>query len=147
MASQAFAAFTIDYDEDAKSPLGGLHGAITFFRLVPNSGMPLAEAFKISGVNGTGRSGYERHRLVEVEPKRKGGGDRLVKLTPFGTRVRDTYPTRVVDIEKRWRSQFGAGLVKDLRASLEALNGQLNDDLSDYLDVSRWLRRPNSRRR
>ena len=146
LASQALTAFTIDYDEDADSLLGGLHGAVTFLRLVAGTSMRLGEASKIAGVNGTGRSGFERHGLVTVESKPRGGGERLVALTPLGKRACDRYPTRVVDIEKRWRSQFGSRLIKDVRASLEALDGRLSNDLPDFPDVSGWLRRPNSRR-
>jgi hypothetical protein len=147
LASQALTAFTIDYDEDAESQLGGLHGVVTFLRLVTNAGMPLGEASPIAGVNGTGRSRFERHRLVTVEPKKRDGGERLVVLTALGKRVRDRYPTKVIEVEKQWRSQFGSTIVNNVRASLEALDSQLSGDLPDFPAISDWLQSPNRRRR
>lgn len=65
--SQALIAFTIDYDTAAKGVFGGLNNAIRFFRHLPDSGIPLAEAKETGDVTGSGRSNFERHRLVVVE--------------------------------------------------------------------------------
>ena len=146
LLSQALMAFTIDYDSDAEGVFGGLGGAVTFFRFVGNEGMPLGEASRIGDVTGTGRSNLERHRLVVVEAGRHRADERLVTLTSRGRRVRDTYPVLVVEIERRWRAQYGAKLIDDLRTSLEALDDQLENGLPDFPDTSGWLRRPRKQR-
>ena len=131
LLSQALIAFTINYDLDAEGVFGGLGNAVRFFQHVPDTGMPLAAARKTGDVRGTGRSNFERHRLVDVE-------DGVALLTARGKRVRDRYPAHTFVIEANWAGRYGASLVQTLRSELEALS---IDDQPDFPDTNSWLRR------
>ena len=133
LLSQVLCAFTIDYDANAESSLAGLHTVLTFLQYADDAGMAVAEAKRLGGVNGSGRSTLERHKLVVVE-----SGAAI--LTPHGRRVRDRYPARVLKIEDDWCGLYGREHVSDLRASLEHFDNKIDLDVPDYIDVSGWLR-------
>lgn len=135
LLSQALIAFTIDYDAPGEGVFGGLNTAVRFFRHVPDTGITLAEAKQSGGVSGTGRSNFERHRLVTVD-------NGVVVLTPRGKRVRDAYPARAFAVEAEWCGRFGTSAIDGLRHELEALDikGQ-----PDFPDTNTWLRRNRAR--
>ncbi len=132
LLSQVLIAFTIDYDTEARGVFGGLHNAIRFFRHLPDTGIPLSQAKATGDVTGSGRSNFERHRLVYVESG-------TVFPTDRGRAVRDAYPARTFEIEAAWRQRFGADHVDALRAELEALE---IDRRVDFPDTNGWLRKP-----
>ena len=134
LLSQALCAFAIDYDATAESVLAGLHTAITFLRFVDADGIPLAEAKALGQVNGSGRAGFERHRLVNVEAK-------VAYLTEHGARVRDRYPARVAEIETDWAARYGDETVRSVRGALEGFDPGEDGGVADYVDVSGWLKR------
>ncbi|MEM7362436.1 MAG: hypothetical protein AAF525_00300 [Pseudomonadota bacterium] len=134
LLSQALCAFAIDYDENAESVLAGLHTVLTYLRYVDDEGIPLERAKALGQVNGTGRAGFERHKLVTVEAK-------VAYLTNHGKRVRDRYPKQVVQIEKDWQATYGKKTVDDLRHALETIDAEFEVDLPDYVDTSGWLSR------
>ena len=135
LLSQVLIAFTIDYDTEARGVFGGLNNAIRFFRHLPDSGIPLAHAKETGDVTGTGRSNFERHRLVYVESG-------TVFPTDRGRAVRDAYPARAFEIEAEWRERFGADRVDGLRVELEALEIERR---VDFPDTNGWLRKPRRR--
>ncbi len=134
LLSQALCAFAIDYEASAESSIANLHTIFTFLRYVPDEGMSLADAKKLGGVNGTGRSTFERHLLVTVK-------EGVAYLTDHGKRVRDRYPARVVEVEKDWGSLYGRKVVSSLRKELEKFEQLIDAEMPDYPDVSGWLRR------
>lgn len=139
LLSQVLAAFVIDYDLGGEGVFGGLGGTLRFFRHVGEEGVLLG-AVKASGdITGTGRSNYERHKLVVVEPGRPAAARRVL-LTKRGQRVRDRYPAHAFEIEEGWVGRFGGQLMHDLRAQLEALEVLLAIDLPDFPDTNSWLR-------
>ena len=136
LLGQALVAFTIDYDTTSQGVFGGLNNAIRFFQYLPDAGIPLAEARSSGGVTGTGRSNFERHRLVVVREGR-------VFPTARGLVIREAYPVRAFDVEDAWRTRLSARVVDGLRGELEALRivGR-----PDFPDTNGWLRPTRTRR-
>ena len=134
LLSQALCAFTIDYDSNAESVLAGLHTVLTYLQYSDDDGIPLRRAKTLGQVNGSGRAGFERHKLVTVESK-------IAYLTNHGKRVRDRFPDRVVQIEQDWMAAYGKKTVDDLRSALERVNTEIDTDLPDYVNTTSWLSR------
>ena len=134
LLSQVLCAFTIDYDANAESVLAGLHTVLAYLQYTDDDGIPLHRAKTLGQVNGTGRAGFERHKLVTVESK-------IAYLTNHGKRVRDRFPERVIQIEQDWAAAYGKKTVNDLRSALERLNAEIDTDLPDYVNTTSWLSR------
>jgi DNA-binding MarR family transcriptional regulator len=68
-------------------------------------------------------AGLERHAYVDlaVDPKDKRRG--RVTLSEKGRLVRDAYDDTVVDVERRWKKRYGAGIVRDVRSALTTVGG------------------------
>ena len=136
LLSKVLAAFTVDYEEEHLGPLGA---ACVFLAQVPDEGIPLQRARALCDVDGTGKSAPERHLCVVIAPGRPRDGSRMVYLTPKARRIRDSYPTLVMDVEERWRERFGAGVLDGLRRALEALDAETLPGTPDYPDTRAWL--------
>ena len=134
LLSKVLAAFTIDYERER---LGWLATASRFLQFV-DDGTTLGQA-SASGVNGTGKSLLERHLVVVVEPGRPSDMNRRVHLTPKGKRGRDSYPHLVMEIERDWRSRYGADHLGNLRTTLESLDRDFDAGLPDYPDTTAWF--------
>lgn len=112
LLSQALCNFAIDYETEGP-PLGWtIQGALA---IDPNQGTPMADVHRFAHLSGDGRSGLERHGIVEVGPKPQ----QIATLTPVGRRVRDLYASHVVTVEERWRDVYGAAAVNKVRTALE----------------------------
>jgi hypothetical protein len=135
LMSKVLAAFTIDYERER---LGWLATSSRFLQFVDDDGTTLGQVSS-SGVNGTGKSLLERHLVVVVEPGRPGDMNRRVHLTPKGRRGRDSYPYLVMEIERNWRSRYGADHLVSLRTALESLDRDFDAGLPDYPDTTAWF--------
>ena len=136
LLSKVLAAFTVDYEE---AHLGPLSAASVFLVQVPGDSISLARASTICDIVGSGRSTPERHLCVVVAPGRPRDGQRMVYLTPKARRIRDSYPALVMDIEARWREEYGAEVLGGLRRALETLDADTAPGTPAYPDATAWL--------
>jgi DNA-binding MarR family transcriptional regulator len=117
LLSQVLVQFTIDYQGG-----GGfnLASATRVLRHKGDDGVPLA-SLDGEGITGDGRSLLERHGVVRVDRARGDGagrGERVVRLTPSGLRLRDTYTPLVGRVEADWRARYGDELLDTLTDEL-----------------------------
>jgi hypothetical protein len=96
-------------------------------RVLDEHGVRVRDLPELTGVSkeaiamATNFTGSRDITVVGADPD--GGRWKVARLTPRGTLVRDAYADRVESLEERWRLQYGADLVSDLRTSLERLAG------------------------
>lgn len=129
LASQALMAFTIDYEEEALCPMAV--GAL-IARTMRTSSTPLDRLPRFLGVNGSGKSGLERHGVVRVT---RNGRRRLAKLTDVGVLVRNSHDHLVKSVTADWHERYGVEPVSALAKSLAGVDGQLDGRLPDYVLV------------
>jgi hypothetical protein len=131
LLSQALMAFSIDYEGS-----GGLSLAATanVVRHMDDDGVDVAlrarrgrEPGQPIPVHHT-LAMVERHEYAAVvaHPNPRTG---RFRLTEKGRRVRDAYEPVLAAVEQRWERRYGAPVVHGVRASLEAVAGQLDGDL------------------
>ena len=65
----------------------------------------------------------EERGLAFVQPESAGSRVKILRLTPKGRIAQDAYHRLIVDVEQRWQARFGKGVVRNLRESLERLDG------------------------
>ncbi|MBA2607700.1 MAG: hypothetical protein H0U92_02040 [Actinobacteria bacterium] len=129
LLSQALMDFTIRYESGFVWALSSTVHALLKF---PDEGLLLSDAPKEAGLTGNGKSGLERHLVVEVD---NGGGDRKMRratLTLRGKFARDAYEANVVRVEQEWRARCGDATVSALRAALTQVNAELEPGLADH---------------
>lgn len=126
LVSQALMAFTIDYEEEASFSMAM---AAMLGRAMPTRAVPVESLPRVLGVNGSGKSGLERHGFVRVS------GDREAGLTDVGLRVRDAYQPVLASVTRSWRARFGDDLVNGLVTSLADVEDHLSGDLPDQVIV------------
>lgn len=128
--------FALDYEADQ---LGRLGLTALFFQHLPDEGMSLGEARKLTPITGNGKSLHELHMNVVLEPGKPSDVTRMVWPTQKTRRARDAYPFQVADLEKRWRKKFGATTMSDLRRALETiLKSVQTDSMPDYPNTTVW---------
>ena len=138
LLSQALAGFTIDYEWEIFGYGAGLNATANLLQHVPDEGIPLDDAKSRGEVAGNGKAGAERHLVVVVEPGKPRDMTRRVFLTPKGKRARDSYAYLVTQVERDWRKRYG-DCVGELRTTLEAIDGELGEELPDYPDTTKWF--------
>lgn len=138
LLSQALAAFTIDFEWDIRGYGAGLSATSNLLQFVGDDGIPVGQASQLGEVDGSGKAGLERHLVAVVVPGERRDRTRRVYLTPKGKRARDSYPCRVMAVERDWRSRYGS-CVDTLRRALEALAGDFGDDLPNYPPTTEWF--------
>ena len=138
LLSQALAGFTIDYEWEIFGYGAGLNATANLLQHVPDDGIPLDDAKSRGEVAGNGKAGAERHLVVVVEPGKPRDMTRRVFLTPKGKRARDSYAYLVTQVERDWRKRYG-DCVGELRTTLEAIDGELGEELPDYPDTTKWF--------
>jgi DNA-binding transcriptional ArsR family regulator len=162
--SHALVAFTIELDNEfehrfAQAGVGRRFGLSlvmwsNFLRFVGDgievgelpgaAGLPKPKVLSVLG-------GMERWRYVDVGPgpaerppeaKRDGYGSArglrqewLVRPTEAGRVARELWPPLFGEIELRWEERFGTQAVGELRRSLQAVVGQLDVALPEYLPI------------
>jgi hypothetical protein len=123
LLSQALTAFTIAYEAH---DVGPLLWAITMQDpAFADGSMPLGDVPPVLDVRGDGKTGTERHGVIEVR-------NRVARLTPLGQRMKDAYAPLVAEIESAWRAQHGDDAVTALRAALEAVDAELPTPHADH---------------
>ena len=140
LLSQALATFTIDFEWDIRGYGAGLSATANLLQFVGDDGMAVGQASQVGEVDGGGKAGLERHLVAVVAPGKRRDRTRKVYLTPKGKRARDSYPYRVMAVERDWRSRYGE-CVEALRGALEALGGDFGDDLPNYPSTTDWFDR------
>ena len=138
LLSQALASFTIDYEWEIFGYGAGLNATANLLQHVPDEGIPLGKATSRGEVSGNGKAGAERHLVVVVEPGKPRDLERRVFLTPKGKRARDSYAYLATQVERDWRKRYG-NCVQELRTALEAIDGQLGEELPHYPDTTKWF--------
>jgi hypothetical protein len=71
--------------------------------------------------------------MVVVEQDPANPRRKLVRLTQEARISRDAYVPLAAEIERRWRSQFGPGVIGALRAVLEPGHGDPGADLPHFV--------------
>ena len=138
LLSQALAGFTIDYEWEIFGYGAGLNATANLLQHVPDEGISLDDARSRGEVAGNSKAGAERHLVVVVEPGKPRDMTRRVFLTPKGKRARDSYAHLVTQVERDWRKRYG-DCVGELRTTLEAIDGELGEELPDYPDTTKWF--------
>lgn len=131
LLSQLLVAFMVDYAEAGGGALVVAEGLVRGFGT--HNAIPIDDVPAVLGVNGSGKSGLERHGLVSVHP---GPGDRpgkVAQLTPRGQRARDSYAVLVRNVESDWTVRFGAAAIAAVRDALETTLPALDPALPDAL--------------
>jgi DNA-binding MarR family transcriptional regulator len=164
LLSRVLVAFTIEFDNEferrfAEAGHRGRFGVslvmwsnfmrfvgdgITVGELATVAGLPKARMLSTLG-------GMERWRYVAVGPesagnppeaRRDGWGsarglrsDWVVRLTPVGRNAQEIWQPLFDKIERRWEERFGTDAIDELRGSLEAIIGQVDVELPEYLPV------------
>jgi hypothetical protein len=129
LLSQALVSFIMDY-EDRR--LGALVTAVHVGGLSHDRPVPLGDVPPVLRIRGNGKSGLERHGVVKVTTETIDGRDtEVVRLTPRGVVIRDSYRPLARGVEDEWLSRYGS-VVADLRGSLEALDDDLLPGLADH---------------
>jgi hypothetical protein len=65
----------------------------------------------------------EERGLAFVQPESAGSRVKLLRLTPKGRIAQDACHRLILDIEQRWQARFGKDVFRNLRESLERLDG------------------------
>jgi DNA-binding MarR family transcriptional regulator len=64
----------------------------------------------------------EERGLVVAQPESV-GRVKILRLTPRGRIAQDACHRLILDVEQRWQARFGKDVVRNLRKSLERLDG------------------------
>jgi DNA-binding MarR family transcriptional regulator len=123
LLSQALMAFSLDFEASGMS-----HAlAANVLRLVGTDGRPLDEL-----PHATHIAGLERHGVIRLEPDPGNTKRTIVRLTARGRAARDGYPQVIERIEREWRGRYGADAIDAVRAALERIVADLDDDLPHH---------------
>ena len=158
LLSHALVAFTIELDNEFERRLGtsGQRARVTslvmwanFLRLV-GDGITVAELPEAAGIPKARTlstlGGMERWGYVSVGPdpetRRDGFGSArglrpewVVRPTAAGRAAEATWRPLADEIEGRWADRFGAAVVGELRLCLEAIAGQFDLELPEYVPI------------
>ena len=162
LLSQVLVAFTIELDNEFESQVAktwarpngvSLVMWSNYMRFVREDGTPIRELVersrlpKESVVSITG--GMERWRYVTVDwsgtgapPQRKGFGsgrgvksDTLIRPSMTGELAQRLWGPLPLEVQQRWESRLGEGLVADLRAALAAVLDDIDLVMPHFLPV------------
>jgi DNA-binding MarR family transcriptional regulator len=139
LLSQALTAFAIDYEETGA---GWFVPTAVLLRLFDDDTLPLTAAPAGAFIGTSGKSTLERHRIMRVETNPAQPKAKRIVLRTRGRQMRDAYLPTTAEIERRWRAEFGSGLVDGLREMLTRLVADLGaEDLPHYPPVLAWMMR------
>jgi hypothetical protein len=125
LVGQAVTAFAVEYESEAATSLA----AAAVLHAIGDDGVPAA---------GFAPAGFWRgHGELTVEAAAPGRG-RVVQVTTPGRAVGDEYARRSADVEDRWRTRFGPGVVDSIRSAAVAIASIVGDGPPHYPLVS-WL--------
>jgi DNA-binding MarR family transcriptional regulator len=124
LLSKVLLAFAIEFERDSDIPLAMSSNAL---RLIGQEGARVRDLPRLSGVSkpaiamSLGR--LEERGLAVVQPESAGCRVKILRLTPKGRIAQDAYHRLILDVEQRWQARFGKDVVRNLRESLERLDG------------------------
>lgn len=131
LLSQLLIAFTAEYEEaSGVLSLVEAEGLVRGFG--SDNAAPMKDLPPVLGVNGSGRSGLERHRIVSVRSSLTDTPIKIAHLTARGQSVRNRYVGLVATIESDWQTRFGSTITavrRQLGAILPAFDPALVDAL------------------
>lgn len=136
LLSHVLTQFALDYEGEGQGRLGL---TTLFHQYLPDDGMSLSEARRLTPINGKGTSLHERHVYIVLDPGKPSDGSRLVYPTQKSRIARDAYPHLAMEIEQQWAERYGRRTMSNLRKSLEALVVQWDDDSKGYPDTTSWM--------
>lgn len=134
LVSQAYVAFQIEYEQQLHGG-GTMFGTAALAQAFPTHRVPLADIPPRFGVDGSGKTGLERHGIVRVEAE---GGTKTAVLTERGRVEVEEHEARLHTIHEEWRDRYGSAVVRELQSALQAVNESLPSDLPDYCVVRWW---------
>lgn len=139
LLSQAFAAFTIEFEREvaeAGFPELSLALGTNVLRFLGDEGLRIGAIAELAGVSKQAVSqqvGYlERYGYVTTEADPADSRAKIVRLTARGLRSQEVCRPLFGTVERRWRRRYGRDKVLALRDSLEAIVGQIDDELPHY---------------
>ena len=131
LLAQSLVAFTLEYEQEAGIALPLSANILRFLSL---KGLPLKDLATLSEYSqrtiflGT----LERHGYVVIERDPADPRTHLVRLTHRGQLAHTRYYPLLAEIERRWRTHYGAEEVQAVRTSLEALAHQFDPGLPHH---------------
>jgi DNA-binding MarR family transcriptional regulator len=159
LLSQVLVAFTIEFDNEFENQMphrttshGSTDGApwgpwlaslvmwTNCMQFVREGGVTVGELEHLARTK-TNWNGMERWGYIVVEPDPADKRPKpprsawLVRCTPKGRMAQAVWRPLFDAIEKRWQVRFGKDQIDQVRASLEALIGQLDVELPDCLPI------------
>jgi hypothetical protein len=135
LLSQVLVAFAIDYESQAAASLAT---SANVLRLIGDEGVPLDRLPPGADVTGSGRSGMERHGQIVVDRDPSNPIKKLAHLTPSARHIRDAYSPMTAESERRWEQRYGQEVVHALRAALESIVTEIDEDLPHFPAVA-WI--------
>jgi DNA-binding MarR family transcriptional regulator len=164
LLSQLLVAFTVEFDNEFEhqmphrttgtvqsNPPGGGVARVkapwlvsqvmwsNVLQFVGEEGISLPEMHARARTTRDSLSGLQRWGYVGVGPTRQfpdpPTSDMIVRPTDRGRAAQDVWRPLAGVIEGRWRARFGDEQVRQLRGSLQAIIGQFDFDLPQYLPV------------
>jgi hypothetical protein len=162
LLSAAFVAFTVELDNefehrmpDHRSTARKARGETlrgpylvsvamwaNCLRYVSEDGVTVAEVARLARTT-TNLDGMRRWGYVTVDGAGRGGGarrsgpDSILRLTAAGRRAHEVWAPLPAEIETRWETRFGSGVVDRLRAALSSV-GETFPGLPDTLPILRY---------
>jgi hypothetical protein len=124
LLARVLLALAIHYESQSRISIAI---AANLLRVLDDRGVRLRDLPELTGVSkeaiamATGFTG--RADVTTVVADAGGGRWKVVRLTPKGQLVRDTYADRLDSIEEHWGQLFGTAVMADVRAPLEQLAG------------------------
>jgi hypothetical protein len=131
LLSQLLVAFMVDYADAGGGALVVAEGLVRGFGMKNN--VPVSDVPPVLGVNGSGKSGLERHGLVTVLPDPDNRAIKVAHLGLRGQRARDAYAVLARDVESDWAARFGASAIRAVRDALEPTLPAIDPALPDAL--------------
>jgi DNA-binding MarR family transcriptional regulator len=129
LLAKVLLAFTIEFEFDWKV---SLPVSANVLRLLTTEGTRVADLPRLSGIAKEGvafATGWlQRNDYADLEPDRKTGKGKLMRLTAKGEEAQRAYRRRLAIVDQRWRERFGEATVAALRESLTALIHQKNGE-------------------
>jgi DNA-binding MarR family transcriptional regulator len=140
LLSKVLLAFAIEFERDSGVSLAMSSNTL---RLIGQEGARVRDLPRLSGVSkeaiamSLGR--LEERGLAFVQPESAGSRVKILRLTPKGRIAQDAYHRLILDVEQRSQARFGKDVVRNLRESLERLDGDAHRAPLTFVSWARTL--------
>jgi hypothetical protein len=126
LLSQLLLTFRLEFDCESPVPLAWCANTL---RVLGEKPIRAAEIPRLTGCSPeTSDIGWQLKPYVVIEPDPTARRGKVVRLSPRGLRVQQTYHRLIGEIEKRWEARFGKEEVGRLRESLQGLLNRRRGD-------------------